>query len=84
MNLFRPLLPAAIVFLTLLRVQANDEPARREWTVDGGTREALVYVPPTAKTTATPVIFMFHGHGGMMASVAVSYTHLTLPTILRV
>ena len=45
---------------------ADDAPARRAWTVEGVTREALVYVPATAKTTAAPVIFAFHGHGGSM------------------
>ena len=47
-----------------------EEPARREWQVDGVTREALVYVPAQAKTTAAPVVFAFHGHGGTMRHAA--------------
>jgi polyhydroxybutyrate depolymerase len=46
------------------------EPVRRTWTVDGTTREALVYAPPAAKTTPTPVVFAFHGHGGTMQNSA--------------
>jgi polyhydroxybutyrate depolymerase len=46
--------------------RAADVPARREWTVDGVVREALVYAPAKAKTNATPVVFVFHGHGGNM------------------
>jgi polyhydroxybutyrate depolymerase len=34
------------------------------FTVDGVARTALVYVPPTAKTASTPLVFVFHGHGG--------------------
>jgi polyhydroxybutyrate depolymerase len=32
--------------------------------VDGVERTALVYAPADAKTTNTPVVFVFHGHGG--------------------
>ena len=42
------------------------EPKLRQWTVDGVSREAMVYVPSTSKTQPTPVIFAFHGHGGTM------------------
>lgn len=35
-----------------------------EWTVDGQTRKALVYIPATASSKASPLIFAFHGHGG--------------------
>lgn len=50
-----------------------EEPARREWQVDGVTREALVYVPAEAKTTAAPVVFAFHGHGGTMRHAAATF-----------
>lgn len=33
-------------------------------TVDGLERETLVYLPAQAHTVATPVVFVFHGHGG--------------------
>lgn len=43
---------------------------RQEWKIDGVTREGLVYAPQTAKTSATPVVFAFHGHGGTMKYAA--------------
>ena len=45
-------------------------PTPREWTVDGTIREALVYASATAKTAPTPVVFVFHGHGGSMNNAA--------------
>lgn len=35
-----------------------------ELQVDGVTREALVYAPASAKEKATPLVFVWHGHGG--------------------
>lgn len=49
------------------------EPARREWTVDGVRREALVAVPDSASSMPTPVVFAFHGHGGTMRHAARSF-----------
>lgn len=46
---------------------------RREWQVEGVTREALLYVPANAKTEATPVVFAFHGHGGNMRNAAAMF-----------
>ena len=46
------------------------EPERREWTVEGVEREALVYTPPQALANAVPVVFVFHGHGGNMRHVS--------------
>ncbi len=42
----------------------------RQWKVGEDSREALVYIPPTAKTTPSPVVFAFHGHGGTMRHAA--------------
>lgn len=39
------------------------------WTIAGAEREALVSIPTTAKTNATPVILAFHGHGGNMTNL---------------
>lgn len=78
MNFLRHLFPIAAALLLVSRMQANEEPARREWTIDGVMREALVYVPATAKTTATPVIFAFHGHGGTMAYAERKFNYHTL------
>lgn len=54
------------------------EPERREWTVDGVAREALVYLPPQASSNAVPVVFVFHGHGGNMRHMARSFPCHTL------
>ena len=39
-------------------------PVRWEMSVDGVARELLVEAPAAAKTSASPVVFVFHGHGG--------------------
>ncbi len=43
------------------------------FTVDGVARTALVYVPSTARTTSTPLVFVFHGHGGSAQQAARSF-----------
>ena len=43
------------------------------FTVDGVARTALVYVPATAKASPTPLVFVFHGHGGSAWQVASSF-----------
>jgi len=64
---FRRCLPiSACILLSFRSALAADTLAHRAWTVDGVTREALIYAPPLAQTHATPVIFAFHGHGGNM------------------
>ena len=50
----------------------------RQWKVDGVGRDGLVYVPEKAKETATPLVFVFHGHGGTSKNAARSmdfHTH---------
>jgi len=60
-------------------------PARREWTVDGVVREALVYAPADAKTVAAPVVFVFHGHGGNMHNtVRTFHLHVLWPEAIVV
>jgi polyhydroxybutyrate depolymerase len=41
-----------------------------DFKVDGVNREALAYIPPSAKEKLTPVVFVFHGHGGRAQNVA--------------
>jgi hypothetical protein len=41
----------------------------------GGRREALVYTPPAAKTTSSPVVFAFHGHGGTMQHAVAKFAY---------
>jgi len=53
------------------------ELARREWTIEGTLREALLYVPAAAKQTPAPVVFAFHGHGGTMRNAARSFAYHT-------
>jgi polyhydroxybutyrate depolymerase len=48
---------------------------RRQWTVGETAREALLFVPAAAKTTPTPVVFAFHGHGGTMQRAAVMFDY---------
>ncbi len=48
---------------------AATEPTVMRWTVGGAEREALVYIPESAKQTATPIVFVFHGHGGNMNNI---------------
>ena len=49
-----------------------DEPSlkRLEFTVDGATRETLIHAPMKAKTENTPLVFVFHGHGGSSQNAA--------------
>lgn len=58
--------------------RAEDSLVRREWKVDGVTREALVHVPSTAKTNAAPIVFAFHGHGGSMRNAARMFGYETI------
>jgi polyhydroxybutyrate depolymerase len=46
---------------------------RMEFSVEGVKREALVYAPATARTASTPVVFVFHGHGGSARQVEQSF-----------
>jgi len=78
MNSIRYLLPIVLALFTSLRCSAADALTRGEWNVDGVTREALVSVPPNAKSAATPVIFAFHGHGGTMAYAERKFSYHTL------
>jgi polyhydroxybutyrate depolymerase len=57
-----------VICATAFRAQA--ELATRRWTIDGVTREAMVYVPESAQTNPSPLIFSFHGRGGKMQGAA--------------
>ncbi len=58
--------------------RAADTPPRREWTIDGVAREALLQVPADVKTRPAPVVFVFHGHGGSMLNTARTFAIHTL------
>jgi len=72
-----PRLTLALAFLCSAwnAARAEGNLARLEWKVDGVTREALVYVPPAAKTVPCPVVFAFHGHGGTMKHAAAKFAY---------
>lgn len=86
----------AVLLVTLvLAADPAPKPAKREWTVQGVSREALVYVPADAKSKDTPVVFAFHGHGGTARHAAAKFAYHThwpealvvypqgLPTVTR-
>ena len=75
---FRILFLLAVALGTIPTVRSAEAPARREWTVDGVVREALIYVPAQAKPNAAPVVFAFHGHGGSMHNAARSFGYHTI------
>lgn len=64
--MMKSLLALLMVLVWLPEGYSQSALARREWVVDGVTREAMVHVPEKAKEVAAPVIFVFHGHGGTM------------------
>lgn len=67
---------ALVVLASVARGQTGL--AQRDWTVEGVKREGLVAAPPSAKTTPSPVVFAFHGHGGTMRNAARSFHFHTL------
>src|SRR4029077_1825582 len=68
--------PMVLLLGAVLGIAQNAEPATLsgfehwEFNVDGVTRETLAYIPPTAKEKPTPVVFVFHGHGGRAQNAA--------------
>jgi polyhydroxybutyrate depolymerase len=73
----------ALLILSTLFAQAQAEAvgaARWQLTVDGVERSALVFAPATASTTPSPVVFIFHGHGGTALNAARTFaTHRYWP-----
>ena len=62
---------ALLVFMSLFaRGAAADGFQQMDFTVDGAARTAWIFVPASAKTSSTPVVFVFHGHGGNARQVA--------------
>jgi polyhydroxybutyrate depolymerase len=51
------------------------EPVRREWTIDGVTREAILSIPDSANREPAPVVFAFHGHGGTARNAARTFRY---------
>jgi len=71
------LLLAAAPFL---QSHASEKPSiatPMTWTIGGIAREAMVVVPESAHQKPSPVIFVFHGHGGTMnRMVTLGYQNL--------
>lgn len=65
-------LSVALVALSCLSTRAQ-ETVRREWQVDGVTRNGMVFIPPEARKTTSPVVFVFHGHGGSSRNAMSSF-----------
>lgn len=56
-----------IILLLLISITAHaQQTITQNWEVSGIQRQAMIYIPATAKTELTPVIFVFHGHGENM------------------
>jgi polyhydroxybutyrate depolymerase len=63
---------------TLAAFAADPSLKEREWIIDGVARKALVHVPASATKTETPLVFVFHGHDGTMASASRTFRIHTL------
>ncbi len=63
----------SLLMLLLAAARAADDLQPMQFTVDGVVRTALVYVPAFAKTGPTPLVFVFHGHGGSARQAAHSF-----------
>lgn len=60
----------AVIMLWAVFSQAQESSVKvMKWTVGDTVREAMVYLPPGAKTKDCPLIFAFHGHGGTMGNM---------------
>jgi polyhydroxybutyrate depolymerase len=82
MKSFRPRLFLLVALLSSLLPTPPARAAEAAWPegvrrvelqVDGVMREALVYAPASAKARATPVVFVWHGHGGNMRNTVRSF-----------
>lgn len=58
------LLGLATALMILSPPTLAQETEKRTWKVNEVERHGLVYVPAKAKESPTPVVFVFHGHGG--------------------
>lgn len=54
----------SLLMLSVAFARAADGFQQLSFTVNGVVRTALIYVPASAKINPTPLVFVFHGHGG--------------------
>jgi polyhydroxybutyrate depolymerase len=76
------LLSFALFVPTPARADARVGLVERKWTVDGVERRALVHLPPAG--LPSPVVFVFHGHGGSALSASRAGYHELWPEALVV
>jgi polyhydroxybutyrate depolymerase len=69
----RWLMASLMLLSSFARGAATNGFERMSFTVDGVPRTALVYVPTNATTASTPVVFVFHGHGGSAENAVRSF-----------
>lgn len=62
------LLPLALPIFSLAEGRGGDPRNfyRESYKIEGVSREAIIFIPPSASTSPAPVVFAFHGHGGSM------------------
>lgn len=73
------------LLLALTTASGAAELKRMSLDVDGTERTALLYVPETAATSALPVVFAFHGHGGSAQNAARMFSlHTAWPEAIAV
>jgi polyhydroxybutyrate depolymerase len=78
MQPFSPSRPVRLWLCLALLVLANTSAlagtlVKREWVLEGTTRTALISIPEEKKSKPTPLIFIFHGHGGTAENAARSF-----------
>lgn len=61
-----------IVSIFAVALIRGQEIKNMHWMVNGADRQAIVVISPRANTDSTPVIFVFHGHGGTMENIFAS------------
>ena len=57
------------------RAEALTDLTKREWTIDGTSREALIHIPAPTAPKPYPLVFAFHGHGGSMQNAATMFDY---------
>ena len=67
------LLFAAVFTFVPFPANATGRLIPRTWTINNSRREALLHIPIDAKKSPTPVVFVFHGHGGTMQKAAMMF-----------
>lgn len=53
-----------VIALSSWSISRAEPITQATYAIDGLERTALIYAPATAKSQETPVVFVFHGHGG--------------------